>query len=232
MPPKTILHPSRNMSLPAIPRVRESDDKRLAMVSRAPACEHAAGTTRAEEASTPGLISTSAGIELDLDRSLATRLGSAAFPRETPGFARSNGSLRPTFALKSGRALDSTGFDDPSCRGRAGLGPYPGAGPRAAKSLPPVTASVGLTTLSSVPRNGPLLLEAADRAPYRCKRRGRNRITHLDDLPVPASPPAALGPSPASPWSRWAALISAARPQASSAGSPTDGHTLVDNSAT
>jgi hypothetical protein len=32
--------------------------------------------------------------------------GSSAFKCETPGFSRSNGSFRPTFALKSGRAED------------------------------------------------------------------------------------------------------------------------------
>jgi diguanylate cyclase (GGDEF)-like protein len=47
-----------------------------------------------------------------------------------------------------------------------------------------VTLSVGAATLGGAVHTGPELLLAADRALYRSKARGRNAVTHADELPA------------------------------------------------
>jgi diguanylate cyclase len=53
-----------------------------------------------------------------------------------------------------------------------------------------ITISVGAATLSGA-RSGPDLLLAADQALYRSKARGRNSVTHADELPALDKAPAA-----------------------------------------
>ena len=48
--------------------------------------------------------------------------------------------------------------------------------------LRPITASFGMTTLHSNTRTSAQLVDEADQALYHSKRRGRNRLTHFQDL--------------------------------------------------
>ena len=61
---------------------------------------------------------------------------------------------------------------------------------RHAWKLRPVTASFGVATLSAETTDSSVLVEHADRALYRSKRRGRNRVTHFEDAPGKDADPA------------------------------------------
>lgn len=52
--------------------------------------------------------------------------------------------------------------------------------PFAGKTLPPITASIGLASYPGDGVAGPSLLRTADAALYRAKREGRNRVLHFD----------------------------------------------------
>jgi diguanylate cyclase (GGDEF)-like protein len=65
--------------------------------------------------------------------------------------------------------------------------------------LRPVTASFGVATMTPCTATASVLLDSADRALYRSKRRGRNCVTHVDDLAL--TPEGPLGASPDRLWS-------------------------------
>jgi diguanylate cyclase (GGDEF)-like protein len=65
---------------------------------------------------------------------------------------------------------------------------------RHAWRLRPVTASFGAATLSSEMIDPSVLVEHADRALYRSKGRGRNRVTHRDDAHFEDADPAVASP--------------------------------------
>lgn len=63
----------------------------------------------------------------------------------------------------------------------------------------PITASLGVATISPSTPTPEALLDMADRALYASKQRGRNRLTHARELGPRADHPAIAAPTPASP---------------------------------